>query len=218
MIFPLNKVCDKQDLQILPPLLDPAILEGQHEIRWWEYALATQAIQEWQHASRDYHASFSLPRSFCDVGGGGSQFFRQLASLGGEVTVIDPTCTPGVRGGVQFVSLPIEHFTTVEFDVITCLSVIEHIKEPGKFLRALTNRLAPGGLLVLTTDYWDSEGEDTAHFHWMRERIYDHESWRKVRQRLRDLGLITFGASDWSYHGPQVYDYSIASLVMEKQQ
>lgn len=42
------------------------------------------------------------------------------------------------------------------FDVVLALDVIEHLVDPAAALRELAARLAPGGLLVLTTPRWDS--------------------------------------------------------------
>jgi 2-polyprenyl-6-hydroxyphenyl methylase/3-demethylubiquinone-9 3-methyltransferase len=38
-----------------------------------------------------------------------------------------------------------------QFDLITSLEVIEHVAEPASFMKALAKRLAPGGLLILST-------------------------------------------------------------------
>jgi 2-polyprenyl-6-hydroxyphenyl methylase/3-demethylubiquinone-9 3-methyltransferase len=38
-----------------------------------------------------------------------------------------------------------------QFDLITSLEVIEHVADPATFLKALANRLAPDGLLILST-------------------------------------------------------------------
>jgi cyclopropane fatty-acyl-phospholipid synthase-like methyltransferase len=94
--------------------------------------------------------------------------------------------------------------------------VIEHVEEIRKFFRACHMLLKPGGLLFLTTDYWDAEGDDTAHFHWMRKRIYNAERMRKLQGDLRELGYASFGQADWAYHGPQVYDYAVCSTAMVK--
>ena len=38
-----------------------------------------------------------------------------------------------------------------QFDLITCMEVVEHVAEPQAFLDAIARRLAPGGLLVMST-------------------------------------------------------------------
>jgi SAM-dependent methyltransferase len=40
---------------------------------------------------------------------------------------------------------------TSKYDVITSFNVLEHVKEPMKLLTEMSERLAPGGLMVLTT-------------------------------------------------------------------
>jgi 2-polyprenyl-6-hydroxyphenyl methylase/3-demethylubiquinone-9 3-methyltransferase len=38
-----------------------------------------------------------------------------------------------------------------QFDLVTALEVVEHVAEPGAFVMALAKRLAPGGLLIMST-------------------------------------------------------------------
>src|SRR6185503_6864669 len=38
-----------------------------------------------------------------------------------------------------------------QFDLITCMEVVEHVADPAAFVTALSKRLAAGGLLVMST-------------------------------------------------------------------
>ena len=42
------------------------------------------------------------------------------------------------------------------FDAISCLSVIEHGVDPRAYLRECSRILKPGGILITSTDYWES--------------------------------------------------------------
>jgi hypothetical protein len=76
--------------------------------------------------------------------------------------------------------------------------------------------VAPGGLLFLTMDFWDQPGPDRAHFHWMRKRIFNYGFERAIMEPLLDAGFFWLGDRDLTYHGPQVYDYTFASLALVK--
>lgn len=227
--FPTSKVMDPMDFVELSNTVaridaDPLILSGQHPIRRWEYAMALHAIHEWLWATAAQAGPDDPPPAIADLGGAGSNFWQALTPLSPTpITVIDEKLP-----GTQFVDLhpsllyirgTAEHAAprfTEAFDILTCISVVEHVVQVRPFLKALHTLLRPGGLLVLTTDYWDCEGPDTAHFHWMRERIYNVETLRGLRGGLWELGFRMFGQADWHYTGPQVYDYSVASLTMVK--
>jgi 2-polyprenyl-6-hydroxyphenyl methylase/3-demethylubiquinone-9 3-methyltransferase len=38
-----------------------------------------------------------------------------------------------------------------QFDLVTCMEVIEHVADPAAFVNALARRLAPDGLLIMST-------------------------------------------------------------------
>ena len=94
-----------------------------------------------------------------DVGCGAGLLAEPLARLGAHVTGID--ATPEVivvaRDHAAAVGLEIDYrqgdVQTLDgqYDLITCLEVIEHVADPAAFLKALAARLAPGGLLILST-------------------------------------------------------------------
>ena len=228
--FPLSKLMDPQvDFPLLAKELRVVeaydALRDQHPLRAWEYAMAHKAIGDWQEA-RDATPMAALegtldPLQLCDVGGAGSRFYHSLLAVTSEdIWVIDPAAPPDpAHGQWQIYQGTVESFAATnrhnQFDALTCISVIEHVPNLRAFFRACHMLLKPGGLLFLTTDCWNCEGPDTAHFHWMRERIYNPGSLQKLTGSLRELGFKSFGASDWAYKGDHLYgSYSFASIAM----
>jgi 2-polyprenyl-6-hydroxyphenyl methylase/3-demethylubiquinone-9 3-methyltransferase len=98
-------------------------------------------------------------KSALDVGCGAGLLAEPLARLGAKVTAVD--AAPGLiaaaelhaRGqelDIDYRVAAIEELSGA-FDLVTSLEVVEHVAEPAAFIRALAARLAPGGLLILST-------------------------------------------------------------------
>jgi SAM-dependent methyltransferase len=198
----------------------PTVLEGQHAVRAWEYSMAVYTIQAWKAATQAIDGG---PLDIGDVGGAGSNFWQVLAELAHQrVLLVDPNAIAGNPDGGRclFYKGTLEEYVTDhvhgQLDILTCISVIEHLDAVRPLFRAAHMLLKRGGLLFLTTDCWDSEGPDAAHFHWMRKRIYNVEDLKRLRESTRDLGFRAFGTTDWHYRGATVYDYSVASLALVK--
>ena len=116
-----------------------------------------QIDQHWQcdeHVFRPLEGKTAL-----DVGCGAGLLAEPLARLGARVTAIDaaPELIAAAELHARGQRLDIDYrAATVEeiggtFELITSLEVIEHVADPGSFVRALASRLAPGGLLILST-------------------------------------------------------------------
>lgn len=102
-----------------------------------------------------------------DVGATESTLAISLASLGYDVTAIDPRPYPFRHPRLKAVTTPVEHWAPEDssIDVITCISTIEHIgvgaygqgkedEETDRRIMALfSGWLKPGGTLVLTVPY-----------------------------------------------------------------
>jgi 2-polyprenyl-6-hydroxyphenyl methylase/3-demethylubiquinone-9 3-methyltransferase len=94
-----------------------------------------------------------------DVGCGAGLLAEPLARLGAKVTGIDaaPEVIAVAREHASAMGLEIDYrvgdVQALEgrFDLITCMEVVEHVAEPAAFVKALADRLAPGGLLVMST-------------------------------------------------------------------
>lgn len=94
-----------------------------------------------------------------DVGCGAGLLCEPLARLGAEVTGVDAapelieaarTHAAGQGLAIAYRACGVEEVEN-QFDLVTAMEVIEHVASPAAFLRSLADRLAPGGLLLLST-------------------------------------------------------------------
>ncbi|HEU0284544.1 MAG TPA: bifunctional 2-polyprenyl-6-hydroxyphenol methylase/3-demethylubiquinol 3-O-methyltransferase UbiG, partial [Sphingomicrobium sp.] len=119
-------------------------------------------IRDWvdQHWALDEHSRRPLEgKSALDVGCGAGLLAEPLARLGAQVTAIDPAAeliaaardhAAGQGLAIDYRVSAVEDLTGT-FDLITSMEVIEHTADPQQFLNDLTKRLAPNGLLILST-------------------------------------------------------------------
>ena len=119
-------------------------------------------VRDWvdQHWALDEHSRRPLEgKSALDVGCGAGLLAEPLARLGADVTAIDPAAEliAAARDHAAGQGLAIDYrVSAVEdlpgtFDLITSMEVIEHTADPQQFLDCLARRLAPNGLLILST-------------------------------------------------------------------
>jgi 2-polyprenyl-6-hydroxyphenyl methylase / 3-demethylubiquinone-9 3-methyltransferase len=113
-----------------------------------------------QHWQVDEHGFRPLAgKSALDVGCGAGLFDEPLARLGAEVTAIDAAAelieAAKAHAAGQGLAIDYRHAAVEDiggsFDLVTSMEVIEHVADPQAFLKSLSARLAPGGLLVLST-------------------------------------------------------------------
>ena len=98
-------------------------------------------------------------KSALDVGCGAGLLAEALARLGASVTGIDasPEVIMVARDHAAAMGLAIDYLQgdvqalDGQFDLITCMEVIEHVADPAAFVKALAARLSPGGLLIMST-------------------------------------------------------------------
>lgn len=98
-------------------------------------------------------------RKALDVGCGAGLLAEPLARLGAKMTAIDaaPETIAAARHHAAAQGLAIDYrvggVETLEgsFDLVTSMEVIEHVTDPRAFVSLLAERLAPEGLLILST-------------------------------------------------------------------
>lgn len=94
-----------------------------------------------------------------DVGCGAGLLAEPLARLGGRVSGLDasPELIAAANEHAREGRLEIDYRSGElseldgEFDLITCMEVIEHVRDPAEFVNLLARRLASNGLLILST-------------------------------------------------------------------
>ena len=94
-----------------------------------------------------------------DVGCGAGLLAEPLARLGAEVTGVDAASEliAAAKAHAEAVGLAIDYRATgVEaiggsYDLVAAMEVIEHVADPAAFVASLVARLAPGGLMILST-------------------------------------------------------------------
>jgi 2-polyprenyl-6-hydroxyphenyl methylase/3-demethylubiquinone-9 3-methyltransferase len=112
------------------------------------------------HWQADEHGFRPLEgKTALDVGCGAGLLAEPLARMGAKVTAVDaaPELIEAAKAHAVGQGLEIDYRAVgVEalkgkFDLVTSMEVVEHVAEPQDFISALAARLAPGGLMILST-------------------------------------------------------------------
>lgn len=99
-------------------------------------------------------------KSALDVGCGAGLLCEPLARLGADVTGVDAAPenvaaaaahAEGAGLDIRYMAGEIGSLDIGQFDLVTSMEVIEHVADKRAYVAALADRLAPGGLMVLST-------------------------------------------------------------------
>ncbi|MCD6251356.1 MAG: bifunctional 2-polyprenyl-6-hydroxyphenol methylase/3-demethylubiquinol 3-O-methyltransferase UbiG [Psychrobacter sp.] len=100
-----------------------------------------------------------------DVGCGGGILSESMARRGADVTGIDLGTEnlkaaalhaeqSGLEHTLRYQNIPVETLAKThagQFDVVTCMEMLEHVPDPSSIVQACFELLAPGGVCVLST-------------------------------------------------------------------
>ena len=132
---------------------------------WWDRQGDYKALHDINGLRLDYinQRTPLAGKSVLDAGCGGGILSEAMASLGAVVTGID---VGEVALGVARLHLPhsglevdyqqatAEQFAEThpaQFDVVTCLELLEHVPDPASVIRACTTLVKPGGDVFFAT-------------------------------------------------------------------
>ena len=133
--------------------------------RWWDRDSEFKPL----HAINPLRANWIDQRApvadskLLDVGCGGGILSEAMASLGGVVTGIDMSADAlevaklhGLESGISvaYHESTAENFAAThqgQFDVVTCLEMLEHVPDPQSVINACATLVKPGGKVFLST-------------------------------------------------------------------
>jgi len=172
----LTDICDTFGVEKLP--ISQHIFYGDaklyiHATKQWEYPFAIEKITA--YAEKKDKKTLKI----ADVGGGAGLLAPYLARSGYDTTVYDINYTWDHNGDPErmeklrlrwaeanglkmeygsIFNIPAEDET---FDIVTCVSVVEHVPEKIYAFREMLRVLKPSGILIVTYDLVDSTGENS---------------------------------------------------------
>ncbi|MFZ6863559.1 bifunctional 2-polyprenyl-6-hydroxyphenol methylase/3-demethylubiquinol 3-O-methyltransferase UbiG [Undibacterium sp. Ji67W] len=146
---------------------DPAEIQKFSELahRWWDPTSEFRPLHEINPLRLEW-INQRIPlagKNVIDVGCGGGILAESMAKKGATVTGIDlsdkalkvadlHSLESGVS--VRYKKIPAEEMAEMEagqFDVVTCMEMLEHVPDPASIIRACTKMVKPGGHVFFST-------------------------------------------------------------------
>ncbi|RUO44448.1 bifunctional 3-demethylubiquinol 3-O-methyltransferase/2-polyprenyl-6-hydroxyphenol methylase [Aliidiomarina taiwanensis] len=151
-----------------PMNVDPAEIEKFNAMasRWWDPEgdfKPLHKINPLRVQFIDQHAGGLAGKKVLDVGCGGGLLTEAMARAGAEVTGIDmsPDALSVARLhaleselSIDYQQITAEAFAAEhaqQFDVVTCLEMLEHVPNPAAVIAACASLVKPGGRVVFST-------------------------------------------------------------------
>lgn len=133
--------------------------------RWWDPSGDFRTLHEINPLRLDYirQRSQLAGRRVADIGCGGGILSESMAAAGAKVTGIDMADAPlavarlhqaGSGTDVEYLLTDAETLAAErpgEYDVVTCLELLEHVPRPSKIVAACSALVRPGGDVYFST-------------------------------------------------------------------
>ena len=135
---------------------------AQHASFWWDKEGPLKTLHDINPTRLEFinGQSTLADKSILDVGCGGGILAESMAKLGAHVTGLDVEIDAieaakahayNSQLNLSYVCCPIEDYEAEAFDIVTCMEMLEHVKEPELVINHCVRLLKPGGFLFLST-------------------------------------------------------------------
>ena len=133
--------------------------------RWWDPSSEFKPLHEINPLRLDYvdRIASLAGKKVLDVGCGGGILSESMAMRGAQVTGIDMGETPlkiarlhALESGaeVEYQLISAEDLAAQQagqYDIVTCMEMLEHVPDPGSTIAACSTLLKPGGVAFFST-------------------------------------------------------------------
>jgi hypothetical protein len=194
-----------------------------HEPGAVEVLLVNERIVEQPFVFGAIARSFQTPVRILDVGGSESTVGLSLATLGHDVTIVDPRAHPLRHANLTHAACRLDELPAGEpFDAAVVLSAVEHfgLEHYGldatderldlAAMRALRERVRPGGLLVLTVPFAAQASVDNF------QRVYDEDGLAQLLRGWTPQTSLRAGRIDrltWELGAPSRERHGVALVT-----
>ena len=150
-----------------PDNVDPAEIQKFEELasRWWDPNSEFAPLHAINPLRADYINLHSPVKNLkvLDVGCGGGLVSEAMAAFGAEVTAIDMGEAPLAVAqlhllesglSVEYMQITAEQLAEQQpeqYDVVTCLEMLEHVPDPSSVIQACAKMVKPGGDVYFST-------------------------------------------------------------------
>lgn len=133
--------------------------------RWWDRDSEFKPLHDINPLRLEYinQRARIAGKKVLDVGCGGGILAESMASMGAQVTGIDMGDAPlsvakihGIESGIKvnyqkITAEQLAHAGSQQFDVVTCMEMLEHVPDPASTIHACAQLVKPGGALFFST-------------------------------------------------------------------
>lgn len=133
--------------------------------RWWDKDSEFKPLHDINPLRLEYidQRAHIDDKKVLDVGCGGGILAESMAAMGAQVTGIDMGDAPlsvakihGIESGIKvhYQKITAEQLALTDsqqFDVITCMELLEHVPNPASTIRACGQLVKPGGAIFFST-------------------------------------------------------------------
>ena len=147
---------------------DPAELEKFSALasKWWDPTSEFKPLHAINPLRLEWIQSLAgtlTDKSIIDVGCGGGILSESMAAGGAKVTGIDLAQKSltvaklhGLESGikVEYLNIAVEKIAqerTAQYDVVTCMEMLEHVPDPASIINACAKLVKPGGWVFFST-------------------------------------------------------------------